>query len=94
MSSNNILGIVLVVIGVVLLLTGGSQFLDVRDAQQQASAIGSLFGDTSGDLMQGLGINDAFDEARNKAIMLILLGCASVGGGALLSKNGRNSSLS
>ncbi|GAB1622680.1 hypothetical protein AAOGI_27300 [Agarivorans albus] len=86
MSTKKTVGIVVAVIGVILIAIGGFSLNDIAVAEQQAQALGGLFGGAGNDLLGGLGLDAALEAQKNKAYGFIVFGIASIVGGAFLIK--------
>ncbi|MEE1675550.1 hypothetical protein SNR37_000876 [Agarivorans aestuarii] len=86
MSTKKTAGIVVAVLGVILLAIGGFSLNDIAVAEQQAQALGGLFGGAGNDLLGGLGLDAALEAERNKAYGFIVFGIASILGGLFLIK--------
>lgn len=90
MNTKQIVGVVVIILGLIALLLGGTALNDVLTAESQMNAIGSLFGNMghSGgkDLMSGFGMDEMIANQKYKAIAYIAVGLIGIGAGAFMAK--------
>ncbi|GDY25594.1 hypothetical protein AHAT_14840 [Agarivorans sp. Toyoura001] len=86
MSTKKTVGIVVAVIGVILIAIGGFSLNDIVVAEQQAQALGGLFGGAGNDLLGGLGLDAALEAQKNKAYGFVVFGIAAIVGGVYMLK--------
>ncbi|WP_146164743.1 hypothetical protein [Desulfonatronum sp. SC1] len=80
-------GVIFVVLGVGLVCWGGYSLVQVSSASAQMKQLGGSM------LLDVMGVNEAISAARNRGIVILVLGLAAAVGGTLLLKE-KNKELS